>query len=163
MKPRKPNPIKLIGMCLVFFYTISCTLSAQQKFMVQLSDGTYKQYSLNGLKLTFDNNGSFSIWQNYKRQEISFAAVDKVTFTDQTVSILKNNFAPSFSSFIDLSGMLNIKGELIWETEVCIYSLQGIVLYKKKQSISDPIDIQSLNPGVYILKAGDQYIKFLKP
>jgi hypothetical protein len=163
MKPHKPNPFKLIGMCFVFVYGISYTLSAQQKFMVQLKDGTYKQYSINGLKLTFDNNGSFSIWQNYTKQEMSFAAVDKVTFTEQAVNILKNNFSPSISSYVDPSGMLHIKGESVRKTEVCIFSLQGVVLFKKEQLISDAIDIRSLKPGVYVLKAGNQYIKFLKP
>jgi hypothetical protein len=161
MRVIKSNPAKYIGLCVVLVYGLSCSLSAQIKFTVQLNTGTYQQYHFNGLKLTFDNNSSFSIWQNDTKQEMTFAAVDKVIFTDQTLNILSNKVTPTISSYVDLSGMLHIKGDSPGKTEISIYSLQGVILFKKTQLISDPVDISNLKPGVYVLKAGNQYIKFL--
>lgn len=72
-------------LALIMVLMFSVRLSAQQKFTIQLTNGNYQQVSVNGLKLTFDNNGSFSCWQNGLKQDITFNSVGLVYFTDLNV------------------------------------------------------------------------------
>jgi hypothetical protein len=92
MRIIKSNPARLISLwpklVVGFSFIFTFHISAQLKFTVQLSNGTCQQYSYEGLKLTFNNNSSFSILQNGTSQNLNFAAVDKVTYSGQILNIL---------------------------------------------------------------------------
>ena len=168
MNKTKLNPPGVIpfwsGLAVLLFLALNLQISAQIKFTVLLSDGTYKQYPVEGLKLTFSNDGFFSVWDNNISYIMNFAGIDKISFSNLISGIRDNDIKPSVSVHIDRwSGFLNIIGGSYELTEIRIYSIHSMVMFNRRQSLSEPIDISRYPTGIYILKAGDQYLKFIKP
>jgi hypothetical protein len=148
----------------VLFVVINNDLSAQKKFTVQFINGTFQQYSLEGLILTFDNNGTLSILQNGNNQKISFENLDKILFSDQITNLFDHNLQNKISAYIDRnSDLLYLKGDIQSITKILIFSFQGKLLLSRQQPISVPIDISDFPPGLYILTVDNKYIKFVKP
>jgi hypothetical protein len=99
MKNRMTNPCMLISLgcklAIVIALLFANNSSAQQKFTLRLSNGINQQFPVSGLKLTFDNNGAFSCWQNGLKQVVSFASVGIIYFT--TLSMPVANAGPDQS------------------------------------------------------------------
>ena len=74
-------------LALIFAATFINPVYAQPMLAINLINGMNEQIPVNGLKLTFDNNGSFSCWQNGSRLDISFDSVDVIYFTGLPIGI----------------------------------------------------------------------------
>ncbi len=129
---------------------------AQQKFTIQLATGGYKQFPIEGLKITFDNKGSFSCWQNGLKQDIYFDYVGLFCFTDQVLSV-RSVISDSFKVYPNpTTGMITIEfnqnsGE---NCKVSVSNLTGAVVFRKELTDVDnyQIDLTNQISGFYVLR-----------
>ena len=148
---------KMITVIALFF---SFQVSAQQKFTLQLNNGMYRQLQVEGLKLTFDNNGAFSCWQNGIKQDITFASVGKIYFTEMSLSTKINENISSVkgikiypnptTGIVKLQFNQNIEKEI----EVSVSNPIGAEVYRKELLYADvsQIDLSNQLSGIYFLK-----------
>jgi len=148
---------KLIIVVTLFF---SIQISAQQKFTILLSTGINQQLSVEGLKLTFDNNGKFYCWQNGLKQDLNFASVGKIYFTNLS---LPTKNSENISRFEGLkffpnptTGIINIEFSQNSEkkTEVSVLNLIGAEVFRKELSntVNYQVDLSNQVNGIYFLK-----------
>jgi hypothetical protein len=156
-------------LAIVFALTFASRISAQQKFTVQLTNGVNQQVPVDGLKLTFDNNGSFSYWRNGLKQDMAFIAVGIIYFTDLTLPS-RTNETLSFCDGLKVyptptTGIVNIefsKGAGM-RTEILVMSVVGAEIYRKEMidAAKFRIDLSNQANGLYLLKINNtenQYI-----
>jgi hypothetical protein len=135
-------------------------ISAQQKFTIQLTNGLNKQVQVDGLKLTFDNNGVFSCWQNGVKQDMTFSSVGKIYFTD--LSLPTKNFE-SISQVDALKVYPNPTTGIITleftqnsgiKTEVSVLNVIGAEVFRMEldNMFSYQIDLSNQVNGIYLLK-----------
>jgi len=156
----------LLNINLGFKFTIviallfASQLSAQQKFTIQLSNGIYKQVPVDGLKLTFDNNGLFTCWQNGLKQDMSFMSVGNIYFTEISLptGINENSYVfeglriyPNPSTGIITLDFAQNNGN---KTEVIVLNLIGAEVFRKEMNNADKLQIDLSNQvsGIYLLK-----------
>ena len=133
---------------------------AQQKFTIQLTNGINKQVPVDGLKLTFDNNGVFTCWQNGVKQDMTFSSVGKIYFTDLS---LPTKNSENISQFEVLkiypnptTGIINLEftqnsGKKI---EVSVSNLVGAEVFRKEtdNAANYQLDLSNQVSGIYLLK-----------
>lgn len=163
-------PISLgFKLTIVIALMLASQISAQQKFTIQLTNGNYHQVPVDGLKLTFDNNGSFSCWQNGLRQDMTFNSVGLIYFTDlsmptrayENISIsdgLKVYPNPT-TGMITLEFYQNSGNK----SEVSVSNLTGAEVFRKEltNAYHYLIDLSNQISGIYLLKVftdNQQYI-----
>lgn len=92
MNKIKTNPSQFIKPGYKFVLIVALLLAgqiiAQQKFTIYQTNGTNKQFPVQGLKITFDHNGSFSCWRNGLKQDMLFSTVDKIYFTSLSLPVM---------------------------------------------------------------------------
>jgi len=133
---------------------------AQQKFTIQLTNGLNKQVTIDGLKLTFDNNGVFTCWQNGVKQDMTFSSVGKIYFTDLSLHTKNGENLSQFEVFKvypnPTTGMLTLEftqnsGK---KTEVSVSNLVGAEVFRKEldNASNYQIDLSNQASGIYLLK-----------
>jgi hypothetical protein len=154
-----------LAMVIVLIYA-NQKISAQQKFTIQLTNGRYQQVPIEGLKLTFDNNGSFSCWQNGLKQDMNFTSVGLIYFTDLSI-LTRANENISISDGLKVhpnptTGMITLEftqnsGK---NSEVSVSNLIGAEVFRKELTYVDnyQIDLTNQVSGIYILKVGNTKI-----
>ena len=126
------------GLLIVFTLMFVAQLEAQQKiFTILQSDGIVLKIPINGLKLTFDNNGSFSCWQNGSKHDMSFTSVKYIFFSDQstpTKTIEKISISDEIKVYPNpTSGIVNVEfiSEMDNPVEITVTNLAGAVIFSK--------------------------------
>ena len=157
------------GLIIVIALFFSIQVSAQQRFTILLNNGLSQQLFVDGLKLTFDNNGLFSCWQNGLKQDINFALVGKIYFTnfavptnvnEKTFSSEEIKIYPNPTSGIVI---LEFNRNLGKKIEVSVSNLVDEEVFREKFVNADnyQIDLSNQVSGIYLLKItidNQQYI-----
>jgi hypothetical protein len=153
-------PVRLsIRLTFVIAFILSAELSAQQKLTSKLINGKYQQYPIDGLKLTFDNNGTFSCWQNKQKHEMAFDSIRLIYFTDQSM-LNRINISISDSKELNVfpnpsTGLITLEfnqysGE---NCEVSVSNLIGTEVFRMNLTGNmSQIDLSNQANGVYFLK-----------
>lgn len=160
---------KLVIVMALFF---SIQISAQQKFTILQSNGQSQQIFIDGLKLTFDNNGTFTCWRDGLKQDINFISVGKIYFTDITIPSGINENCTVFGGLkiypnpskgiITLEFKINSGNKM----EVSVSNLLGTEVFRKELNGATKYQIDLLNQesGIYLLTISidqQQYINKL--
>lgn len=155
------HPVKS-GIKLIILFTLlfSVRISAQQKFTIQLTNGNNQQLQIEGLKLTFDNNGKFICWQNGSKQDINFSSVGKIYFTDMVLPanteeiISPGNLCRVYPN--PSQGIISIEINQNYgkKTVVVISNLSGSEIFRKELTnvFNFQVDLSNQASGVYLLK-----------
>jgi len=140
---------------------------AQQKLTIELSNGLYKQIPLTGLKLTFDNNGSFSSWQNGVNKNMSFSTVGRIYFTDvslPTINNLVNAVPDGIMVFPNPStGKVTIELPSLpdAETMIQVHNLTGQLILNQAIRVKKiTLDLTDVKKGVYFIQITDRSFSF---
>ena len=148
---------KLIIVIALFF---SIQISAQQKFTILQSNGTCQQIPVNGLKLTFDNNSSFTCWRNGIKKDMNFTSVGKIYFTDISIPTGIHENSPVIEGLkvypnpsigiITLEFNTNPKNKM----DVSVSNQVGTEIFRKKLNSATKyqIDLSNQKSGIYFLK-----------
>lgn len=153
----------LLPMLVMGSFLLINECSHAQSAIFTKTDGTTITGLLAGAKITFtDDNLVFTTASSSTTFHIS--DLQKITFDSSSSSINNNSSSPSLSiypnpatDYIQVSG-LSSEGNLVQ-----IYRIDGALMKAQTATSSETtIEITSFAPGIYIVRANGQTLKFVK-
>ena len=140
------------------------TIDAQTKMVVQTSGGD-TEFSISELsKITFaDNKLNVNMMNNYN-SHFALSTVEKIVFQNTSNSIDNNSVDEMAKHAVYFkNGSLCVNN---WNhadiTNVMIYSMSGQMVESIKQWNGQPINLDRLTNGIYIIRLNDETYKFIK-
>jgi hypothetical protein len=133
-------------------------ISAQQNFTIQQSNGIDLHFPINGLKLTFDNNGSFSCWHNGSKQDISFISFNMIYFTELSLTgntYMANDFRNSLLVYPNPTeeNICIELGQIYNDIILKIKTITGQVITTYEFGTTNRLDIELKgNQAIYLLE-----------
>ena len=163
-----PMKLKISNLLfLIFLLGISVLQASSQIVSLDLKkwDGTDKSIELSILrKITFSGTDMILNYQSGNPENIATSVIRKLmfyTFTDVKNVIENNNVLQLFPNpSVDYISLKNSQNKAL---DISIYSIGGsqIMSFSRLNS-NDQIDIRGLSRGVYLIKANDKVLKFIK-
>lgn len=152
---------KLLAVCLAMLALPS--MADDGDLVVYMSDGTTKQtFALSDIgKLTFDDN-TFSLNMGESTTPFSYTAVRKIVFEGLNSGIGTVANDNSMKAYYR-NGFLGVDGWPQGNKDIAyVYGIDGISVLTVDNWDGTPINVNSLNQGLYIFKVGNSTIKFIK-
>lgn len=149
---------------LCFVNGVFC-LQAQNSLIVNLNDGSSSNNLLSSLnKVTFSAGNMNVINKDASANSYVISTIRNMNFGVYSgVYDVSENQSTLSVYPVPACDFINIKNAPEGQLRVVIFSLEGTVLKNCVMSdSSQPIDISSLNRGLYLLRVNDKTIKFTK-
>lgn len=153
---------QLLCLCLFAVACSTTAVYAQNKLIIETSDGNSETYSLKEIrKMTFsDNLLNITKKNSAKSDSYTFEDILKMYFV-QEGSDIKYVGEESPLKLIKTDNSLSVKG-IEEYSPLRLYGINGHLFKNIQQWDGSAIDISNLAPGTYILVVGNQPFKFIK-
>jgi len=149
----------------LFFVSGVFCLQAQNSLIVNLNDGSSSNNLLSSLnKVTFSAGNMNVIKKDASANSYAISTIRNLNFGVYSGVFDVSENQSTLSVYpVPACDFINIKNAPEGQLRVVIFSLDGTVLKNCVMSdSSQPIDISSLNRGLYLLRVNDKTIKFTK-
>lgn len=97
-------------------------------------------------------------------EKFYFSSLTKITFNEDGASIETVETNPTASIYPNpAENNLVIEGaKNMYGSDVCIYSMTGVLITKHSHWNGETIDVSHLNPGIYFVNINSTTLKFVK-
>lgn len=158
------NKLLLPGLALLLTCSIFQQLRAQNSIFIKLNNGTQNSVVLSSLnKITFSSANMFLNLNNATTNSFAISDINKITFgLSAGINDVENEsklsvFPNPASDFIKIK---NLPAE---ESMITVYRIDGAIVMQRSLSFASPsIDISGLSTGLYLIRIGNQTLKFTK-
>lgn len=148
------------------WFATSCwfsSMSAQTQLTLHPANGESPwAISLDEMKkTTFTENGLTFFKSDNSTENVPFDQLQKITFNDVSTAIVSSEADNQSLHLIVKENFLTLKGwKAIPFTRIQISATNGTLLLSINNWNGDPINIQSLQPGIYLFTINNHTLKF---
>lgn len=150
----------------VLMGTAICQANDTGKLIVTSKSGAAKEFDLTKIgKVTFNNNHLVMMMADGTKESLSIKDIHKMTF-DLSIS---TNYIEKVEGEAGKDLHVALENNIMTITErngneinVAVYSTNGALLLNTKGLGTLQVDFAGLNPGIYIIKANDKLIKYIR-
>ena len=153
---------------LFFICLMLCTymLSAQSVLYLSFQDNNTREIDLSTFsKMTFSNGVVRFAYHNAADDDFAVSTIKRIGFSpDESLDIYEKQFGKTIELYPNPADrFLYFRNVEETTQRVNIYSLQGLLVYSGLVDHEQQfIDVSTLSSGVYLMKIGEQTLKFVK-
>ena len=136
---------------LISIYLINTDLSPVRIDISTISTIKFKTKKM--LVTTADNTST----------DFYFSDIVKITFNEEGTSIETQDFSTASINPNPAKDIVTIQNaEQMYGSDICIYSITGMLIDKLPQWNGESIDVSNLSPGIYFINSNSTTLKFVK-
>jgi hypothetical protein len=135
---------------------ISIYLNNTDLSPVRIDISTISTIKFKTKKLVVKNNDNST-------NDFYFSDIVKITFNEEGASIETHDVATARINPNPAKDIVTIQNaEQMYGSDVCIYSITGMLIDKLPQWNGESIDVSNLSPGIYFINSNSTTLKFVK-
>ena len=135
---------------------ISIYLNNTDLSPVRIDISTISTIKFKTKKLVVKNNDNST-------NDFYFSDIVKITFNEEGTSIETQDVSTARINPNPAKDIVTIQNaEQMYGSDVCIYSITGMLIDKLPQWNGESIDVSNLSPGIYFINSNSTTLKFVK-
>ena len=135
---------------------ISIYLNNTDLSPVRIDISTISTIKFKTKKLVVKNNDNST-------NDFYFSDIVKITFNEEGTSIETQDVSTARINPNPAKDIVTIQNaEQMYGSDICIYSITGMLIDKRPQWNGESIDVSNLSPGIYFINSNSTTLKFVK-
>lgn len=130
--------------------------------VITTRQGSQIESEINSINSLYFSQNILTITEQQSVASFSLYSIEKITFS-QVVGIKETSTQSALTLFPNpVQATFTLENIPSGISEIQIYSLKGDLVHQFTSSFSNTYSVNDLGSGIYIIKAGNEIVKFIK-